>query len=143
MSVVGANYRLSDGQITGRIVAETREVLLLNHDPATEGMIEIEKDHPFSSCASRWRVESGGLVKIGKAELHADKISFVADGADQVRITATGVPLPIEITAIPLGVFTLSDEDPVLVLSSEAPMHFRFYVQQPNCWSEILDVKAH
>lgn len=142
MSGAGVRFETASGRILGLYQTALKDDLMLNYDPASEGMIVIPFDHHIFSQQDRWRIVAGALLGKAQVTIMADRQQFRADGIAEARFIFAGLEGEAICRVDGLGMYPVTLADPVLVVTSDVPRAFRLRVEDPRHWSEWITVEA-
>jgi hypothetical protein len=117
------------GQITRVVDTMLEEDLDIQPLGEQEQLLRVtEATVPLLQQADRYRIIDGQLASKQQVTLEADRLTFAADGLEEVAITVVGLtdtPCTVQIN----GTRLVTPEDGILVLTSDEPR--RFVVQVP------------
>lgn len=137
-----ASYQRSDGLILGIWRANTEALLLaqVTQDDPTTGYLLVP-DQDGSVLQQQYLVSASELIAKPAVTLHAMPSPFPADGSSVCTVSVTPfVPCTVLVDTTP---YTLVSEDPVLLLTADAPTLFQVSLpHQAACWGSPFTVEA-
>lgn len=138
----GVRYRTVDQAILGIVLVSRDADLMLNFDPATEGMIEVPGNHGILSAQLQWRIIDGVLEQKSIVTITASKVAFLANGVDSVALTLIGLVAPAILSlggGLTVGV---SPADANVTITSDLPRLFVAELIDNLHWSALVSVEA-
>jgi hypothetical protein len=137
-----AHYQRSDGLILGLWSANTEALLLaqvVEGDPVHGYLLVPDQDRAV--LQEQYLVSASGLIAKPAVTLHATPSPFPADGSSVCTVSVVPfMPCTVLVDTTP---YTLVSEDPVLLLTADAPTLFHISLpHQAACWGAPITVEA-
>jgi hypothetical protein len=136
----GLIYDTTTGQPLQYMSASAESLLLIQVPPAGQGLLPLE-EAPAPETFTRMVLVAGELVEKTAAVITASPNPFIADGVSECAVTLTPfVPCTLRVGGV---AYSLTTEDPVLVLTSESAATFRIVMEWlPTHWADPIVVSA-
>lgn len=141
--IVLVHYSKPAGHILGVWQADPTTLLTsqANADSPTQGYALTDTEVPMRQILSDYVWQDGALVAKTAVTLVAEPSAFAADGTSECSVTIEPfVPCTLLIDGQPL---VLTQEDPIVVLTADAPHTFQVQLMAPApCRAADLTVEA-